>query len=59
MLIYILTAMMLGEDAGTHIFTGAVFGDINNCEDVARVLMEDQTVPRLVFCVAYKPLNEV
>lgn len=59
MLVYILTVMMLGDAPKSGIFTGVVFTDINNCEDVADVLMEDQSTPRIVFCAAYKPLKEV
>ena len=59
MLIYILSFLILADEPSGGIFNGHVFTDIAKCEDVARVLMEDQTQPRIVYCRAYKPLEEV
>ena len=59
MLIYLLSFLILGDEPRSGIFNGHAFTDIAKCEDVARVLMEDQRQPRVVYCRAYKPLEEV
>ena len=59
MLIYLLSFLILGDEPRSGVFTGHAFTYIAKCEDVARVLMEDQTQPRIVYCRAYKPLEEV
>jgi len=58
MLIYVLALLVLGDEPSSGVFSGGLFTDIVECEAVARVLMQDQSTPRIVYCKAYKPLEE-